>query len=87
MGKKGLSVNTKEPRGRALMKKLVDSADVFVENCRPGALEKLGHGYAELAETNPGGLVYCSISASQYLSAYRSESSIESAARSDRRLD
>ncbi|WP_445288179.1 CaiB/BaiF CoA transferase family protein [Variovorax atrisoli] len=62
MGKKGLSVNTKDPRGRALMKKLVDSADVFVENYRPGALEKLGLGYAELAETNPG-LVYCSISA------------------------
>lgn len=62
MGKKGLSVNTKDPRGRALMKKLVDSADVFVENYRPGALDKLGLGYAELAETNPG-LVYCSISA------------------------
>ena len=62
MGKKGLSVNTKDPRGRALMKKLVDSADVFVENYRPSALEKLGLGYAELAETNPG-LVYCSISA------------------------
>jgi formyl-CoA transferase len=62
MGKKGLSVNTRDPRGRALMKKLVDSADVFVENYRPGALDKLGLGYAELAETNPG-LVYCSISA------------------------
>ena len=62
MGKKGLSVNTKDPRGRALMKKLVDSADVFVENYRPGALDKLGLGYAELAETNPS-LVYCSISA------------------------
>lgn len=62
MGKKGLSVNTKDPRGRALMKKLVDSADVFVENYRPGALDKLGLGYAELSETNPG-LVYCSISA------------------------
>jgi crotonobetainyl-CoA:carnitine CoA-transferase CaiB-like acyl-CoA transferase len=62
MGKKGLSVNTKDPRGRALMKKLVDSADVFVENYRPGALDKLGLGYTELAETNPG-LVYCSISA------------------------
>lgn len=62
MGKKGLSVNTKDPRGRALMKKLVDSADVFVENYRPGVLGKLGLGYAELAQTNPG-LVYCSISA------------------------
>jgi crotonobetainyl-CoA:carnitine CoA-transferase CaiB-like acyl-CoA transferase len=62
MGKKGLCVNTKDARGRDLMQKLVDSADVFIENYRPGALEKLGLGYKALAERNPG-LVYCSISA------------------------
>jgi len=44
------------------MHKLTDTADVFVENYRPGALEKLGLGYKELATRNPG-LVYCSISA------------------------
>jgi len=62
MGKKGLCVNTKDARGQELMRRLVDSADVFVENYRPGALEKLGLGYAELSKRNPG-LVYCSISA------------------------
>jgi crotonobetainyl-CoA:carnitine CoA-transferase CaiB-like acyl-CoA transferase len=62
MGKKGLCVNIKDPRGRELIQKLVDSADVFIENYRPGALAKLGLGYAELATRNPG-LVYCSISA------------------------
>jgi crotonobetainyl-CoA:carnitine CoA-transferase CaiB-like acyl-CoA transferase len=62
MGKKGLCVNTKDARGRDLMQKLVDSADVFIENYRPGALEKLGLGYKALAARNPG-LVYCSISA------------------------
>jgi crotonobetainyl-CoA:carnitine CoA-transferase CaiB-like acyl-CoA transferase len=62
MGKKGLCVNMKDPRGRALMQKLTDSADVFIENYRPGALSKLGLGYPELAARNPG-LVYCSISA------------------------
>ena len=62
MGKKGLCVNIKDPRGLALLKRLVGSADVFVENYRPGALEKVGLGYAELAGQNPG-LVYCSISA------------------------
>ncbi|MFM7332177.1 MAG: CaiB/BaiF CoA transferase family protein [Brachymonas sp.] len=62
MGKKGLCVNMKDPRGRALMDKLIDSADVFVENYRPGALAKLGMGYEELSELNKG-LVYCSISA------------------------
>jgi len=62
MGKKGLCVNLKDPRGRELLQRLVDSADVFVENYRPGALDKLGLGYEELAARNRG-LVYCSISA------------------------
>ena len=62
MGKKGLCVNIKDARGNALLQRLVDSADVFVENYRPGALNKLGLGYAELSARNPG-LVYCSISA------------------------
>ncbi|WP_213880804.1 CoA transferase [Pseudomonas sp. dw_358] len=62
MGKQGVSVNMKDPRGKAFMQKLCDSADVFIENYRPGALDKLGLGYAELAARNPK-LVYCSISA------------------------
>ncbi|WP_343585982.1 CoA transferase [Herbaspirillum sp.] len=62
MGKKGLSINLKDPRGLELMQKLADSADVFVENYRPGTLDKLGLGYKTLAGRNPG-LVYCSVSA------------------------
>ncbi len=62
MGKRGLCIDAKDPRGLELLHRLVDSADVFVENFRPGALERLGLGYAALAERNPG-LVYCSISA------------------------
>ncbi len=62
MGKQGVSVNMKDPRGKAFMQQLCDSADVFIENYRPGALDKLGLGYKELAERNPK-LVYCSISA------------------------
>jgi crotonobetainyl-CoA:carnitine CoA-transferase CaiB-like acyl-CoA transferase len=62
MGKKGVCVNMKDPRGREFMEKLVDTADVFIENYRPGALSKMGLGYEDLARRNPG-LVYCSISA------------------------
>ena len=62
MGKEGLCINLKDPRGLELMHKLTDSADVFIENYRPGALEKLGLGYVELSGRNPR-LVYCSISA------------------------
>lgn len=62
MGKQGVSVNMKDPRGKAFMQQLCDSSDVFIENYRPGALDKLGLGYAELSARNPK-LVYCSISA------------------------
>ena len=62
MGKQGLCINLKDPRGREMMHKLTDTADVFVENYRPGALEKLGLGYAELSKRNSK-LVYCSVSA------------------------
>ena len=62
MGKKGLCINIKDPRGLKLMHELTDSADVFVENYRPGALNKLGLGFDELSGRNPK-LVYCSVSA------------------------
>jgi len=62
MGKRGLCIDLKDPRGLAMMHDLVRTADVFVENYRPGALDKLGLGYRELSGLNPG-LVYCSVSA------------------------
>ena len=62
MGKQGLCVNLKDARGLKLVHELVRSADVFVENYRPGALEKLGLGYQALSQLNPR-LVYCSVSA------------------------
>ncbi|CAG0952250.1 benzylsuccinate CoA-transferase BbsF subunit [Burkholderiales bacterium] len=62
MGKEGLCVNLRDRRGLELVHKLVAGADVFVENYRPGALAKLGLGYAELAAINPA-LIYCSVSA------------------------
>jgi crotonobetainyl-CoA:carnitine CoA-transferase CaiB-like acyl-CoA transferase len=62
MGKQGLCINLRDPRGLEMMHKLTDSADVFVENYRPGALNKLGLGYVELSKRNPK-LIYCSVSA------------------------
>ena len=62
MGKQGLCVNVRDPRGLELMHRLAEGADVFVENYRPGALDRLGLGYADLSARNPR-LVYCSISA------------------------
>jgi crotonobetainyl-CoA:carnitine CoA-transferase CaiB-like acyl-CoA transferase len=62
MGKQGLCIDLKDKRGLELIHKLVATADVFVENYRPGALERLGLGYAELSTLNPK-LIYCSVSA------------------------
>jgi len=62
MGKQGLCINLKDPRGLEMLHKLVETADVFVENYRPGSLDKLGLGFAELSKINPK-LIYCSISA------------------------
>jgi crotonobetainyl-CoA:carnitine CoA-transferase CaiB-like acyl-CoA transferase len=62
MGKRGLCVDLKDRRGLDLVHKLVSTADVFVENYRPGALNKLGLGYETLSKMNPS-LIYCSVSA------------------------
>ena len=57
--KKSLAVDLKSPAGRAIVLKLVMSADVVTENFRPGAMEKLGFGYAALKQVKPD-LIYCS---------------------------
>ncbi len=58
--KHSLCVDLKNPEGRALVQRLIDGADVVIENFRPGAMDALGFGYAELATRHPG-LVYCSL--------------------------
>nr|WP_268894193.1 CoA transferase [Hydrogenophaga sp. PBL-H3] len=58
--KRGLALNLKSPRGRALLLKMVKNADVLVENFRGGTMDKLGLGYEALKAENPG-LIYCAI--------------------------
>jgi crotonobetainyl-CoA:carnitine CoA-transferase CaiB-like acyl-CoA transferase len=58
-GRRSLCVDMKTREGRALVQRLATRADVLIENFRPGAMAKLGLGYAELAALNPR-LVYCS---------------------------
>ena len=60
-GVKSVTLNLKEPEGRAILHKLVAQADIFGQNFRPGAAEKNGFGWEELRKINPR-LVYVSIS-------------------------
>jgi crotonobetainyl-CoA:carnitine CoA-transferase CaiB-like acyl-CoA transferase len=60
--KRALTADLKTEEGREIIRRLTATADVFVENYRPGALEALGLGYAALSEINPR-LIYASFSA------------------------
>ena len=60
-GKKSLTLNLKAAGGQAVLRRLCESADVLLENFRPGTLERLGFGYEAVRAWNPR-LVYCSIS-------------------------
>ncbi len=57
--KQSLAVDLKSPDGMALVRRLLATADIVVENFRPGAMDKLGLGYEALSAGNPG-LIYCS---------------------------
>jgi crotonobetainyl-CoA:carnitine CoA-transferase CaiB-like acyl-CoA transferase len=58
--KKSIALDLKHPEGMEVVLKLVDAADAVTENFRPGALDKLGLGYADLSKRNPR-LVYCTL--------------------------
>jgi crotonobetainyl-CoA:carnitine CoA-transferase CaiB-like acyl-CoA transferase len=61
-GKRSLAVELGEKRGREIVQRLADRADVFLQSLRPGAAERLGFGAAGLRARNPR-LVHCSIGA------------------------
>ncbi|MEG2862781.1 MAG: CaiB/BaiF CoA-transferase family protein [Comamonas sp.] len=58
--KRGIAVDLKHPDGLQVVRRLIDKADVVIENFRPGTMEKLGLGYEVLRASNPG-LIYCKI--------------------------
>src|SRR5438552_10056307 len=68
--KKSIGLNLKTDAARQVLWKLIDGADVLVENFRPGVLGKLGFGYDAVAGRNPR-VVYCSISGFGQTGPYR----------------
>lgn len=59
--KKSLTLNLKEPQAKEIFLKLVEKADIVVENFRPKVMSRLGLGYEELSKINPG-IIYAAIS-------------------------
>lgn len=57
--KKSFCVNLKSEEGKAAVLKLIEGADILIENFRPGTMDRLGFGYDDLSKLNPG-LIYCS---------------------------
>jgi formyl-CoA transferase len=61
-GKRSVAVNLKEPAGRLVLQRLVKTADVLIQNMRPGVAERLGMDSATLRAVNPR-LIYCAMTA------------------------
>ena len=60
-GKRSLVIDLQQERGREIVQELVKTADVFIQNFRPGAVDRIGLGEPELRKLNPD-LIYMSIS-------------------------
>jgi len=74
--KQGIEVDLKARDGKALFFKLVEKADVGLENYRTGALERLGLAYAEGRKRNPG-IIYCSVSGFGQDGPYRDRAALD----------
>ena len=59
--KKGIALDLKKPGGAKVLRRLIASADVLVENFGPDVMDRLGFGYAEISKAHPA-LIYCSLS-------------------------
>lgn len=60
LGKRSLAVDLKDPRGQQVVQRLLEQADVVVQNFRGGVAERLGLGYEQVRAINPK-VVYCQI--------------------------
>jgi formyl-CoA transferase len=60
--KKSLTLNLKTDKGKEILRELIATADVLIENFRPGTMDKLGFGYESAKKINPR-MIFCSITA------------------------
>ena len=74
--KKGIEVDLKAPQGKGLFFRMVEKCDVVLENYRVGALARLGLGYEQARERNPG-IIYCSVSGFGQDGPYRDRAALD----------
>ncbi|MEX2228052.1 MAG: CoA transferase [Dehalococcoidia bacterium] len=75
-GKKSIMIDLKAPEAKEIVHRLVQQADVLTENFSPGTMERLGFGYQELRQINPG-LVYASTSGFGQTGPYRDRGAVD----------
>lgn len=80
--KLGVSLDLKSPQGLAVAQRLIREADVVVESMRPGVMARLGLGWEQLCEKQPG-LVYCSISAYGQQGPYADRAGVDGIVQAD----
>ncbi len=68
--KRSMTLNLKSDVGQQILRRLIGSCDILVENFRVGTLEKWGLGYEALQDIHPG-LIYCTITGYGYTGPYR----------------
>jgi crotonobetainyl-CoA:carnitine CoA-transferase CaiB-like acyl-CoA transferase len=69
-GKKSVTLNTREKKGKDLFYRLLEVSDVVLENFRPGTMEEMGFGYEKMAQINPG-IILASVSGFGQYGPYR----------------
>ncbi len=75
-GKRSIAVDLQNPEGVAIVRRLAADADVIVENFRPGVMDRLGLGYADVTKDNPD-VVYASLSGFGSEGPYRDRSAYD----------
>ncbi|GJG94732.1 CaiB/BaiF CoA-transferase family protein [Cupriavidus pauculus] len=80
--KDGVALDLKSPEGVAVARRLIAQADIVVESMRPGVMDRLGLGYAQLAADHPA-LIYCSISAYGQTGPYADRAGVDGILQAD----
>ncbi|SDC68617.1 Crotonobetainyl-CoA:carnitine CoA-transferase CaiB [Cupriavidus sp. YR651] len=80
--KLGVALDLKSPEGVTVARRLIAEADIVVESMRPGVMERLGLGYAQLAQDHPA-LIYCSISAYGQRGPYADRAGVDGIVQAD----